>query len=101
MTQEANLSVAAPPGLTAAFAKFTRELCAGFIDCGEGTRLKIRPPFDFSVRQVSYGLRVTFSEHVLIERAGLDPWLDYIDFYMDGRVVVGLKKFGLTFEKQV
>ena len=101
MTQEATLSVAASPAQAEAVAKFVRELCAGFIECGEGTRLKVRPPFDFSIKPVPHGLRITIADHVLIERAGIDPWLQHVDLCMDGRIVAVVKAFGIVVEREV
>lgn len=100
MTQEATLSVAASPGLTQAIAKFTRELGAGFIDLGQGTKLKVRMPLRFAFEPRPYGFRLTPDERIAVERNGVDPWLEYIDFYFDGRIVAGLHLI-VSFEKEV
>lgn len=98
--QEANLSVAQSPDQREAVAKFVRELCAGFIGCGPGTKLKVRPPFKFSVELTPSGIRITPDERVAVERDGVDPWLEYIDAHMDGKVVAGLRLI-VAFEKEV
>ena len=98
--QESNLSVAQSPDQTAAVAKFARELGAGFIELMKGTNLKVRAPFRFSVDPQPHGFRITPSERLEVDRDGVNPWLEYVDVYFDGRIVAGLYLI-VSFEKEV
>ncbi|WP_156514659.1 hypothetical protein [Planctomyces sp. SH-PL14] len=100
MTQEANLSVAQSPDQAAAVAKFARELGAGFIELVKGTNLKVRAPFRFSVDPQPHGFRITPSERLEVDRDGVNPWLEYVDVYFDGRIVAGLHLI-VSFEREV
>jgi hypothetical protein len=100
VTQEAHLSVAASPAQAEAVAKFVRELGAGFITVGEGTKFRVKMPLRFAFEPRPYGFRLIPDERIAVEREGVDPWLEYLDLYFDGTIRAGLRLV-FAFEKEV
>lgn len=99
---EPTLSVTAGPEQTAAVAAFVTNLLAGKIDCGDGTSLVgLSLPFDFSVRKINHGVRLTIKQDVEIDRPGVNPWLEYLDLHSDGVIVARLRKVGFSFDYRV
>lgn len=93
------VAVAASPEQTQAIARFVSNLLDGKgIDCGDGTRLLVSLPFDFTVVAKDRNtVRLTITKRTEVDRDGPNVWLEYLDAHRDGTLDARLNKLGLSF----